>query len=161
MKTKLNILSKLVILLLMIATTVFAQDITNTIGANGVFTVKDGASDYLTLSQSTGQLNILKTLRLENTTSQSEGIIFKGADRFIHNYGTGNTFIGINSGNLTMTGIYNTATGYQSLFSNTTGGLNTASGFQALFYNTTGSENTASGHQSLLSNTTGSYNTAS
>lgn len=148
-------------LLLIITPTFFSQNITNTLGPGGVFKITDGVSDYLTLSQSTGQVNILKTLRLENTTSPNLGVIFKGADRFIHNYGTNNTFIGLNSGNFNMTGSFNTATGYQSLFSNTTGGLNTASGFQALFYNTTGSENTASGHQSLLSNTTGSYNTAS
>jgi len=160
MKTKLNFLSKLVILFLMFTTTVFSQNITNTLGTNGLFTIKDASNNYLTLSQSTGQVNILKTLRLENTTSSSLGIIFKGADRFLHNYGTNNTFLGINSGNFTMTGINNTALGYTSLFFNTTGTQNTALGYKSLFHNTTGSQNTALGYQSLIANTTGDSNTA-
>ncbi len=65
-------------------------NIINTLGTGGVFSIKDAASDYFTLSQSTGEVNILKSLRLENTTSSSIGIIFKGTDRFLHNYGTNN-----------------------------------------------------------------------
>ena len=138
----------------------FAQNITNTLGTLGVFTIKDGSTNYFTLSQSTGQVNILNTLRLENTTNSTTGIIFKGIDRFIHNYGTNNTFLGINSGNFTMTGNSNTALGFMSLFSNTTGSINTALGYQSLTSNTTGSYNTAVGYQSLYSNTGGYFNTA-
>ena len=70
----------------------FTQDITNTLPAGGNFIVKDASNNYLTLEQSTGQMNILRTLQLENTTSPSVGVIFKGADRFIHNYGTNNIY---------------------------------------------------------------------
>jgi hypothetical protein len=144
MKTKFNFLSKLVTFSLMFASTVFSQgSITNTLGTGGIFTIKDVSNDYLTLNQSTGQVNILRTLRLENTTSSSLGILFKGADRFLHNYGTNNTFLGVNSGNFTMTGNYNTAVGSQSLYSITTGRENTAVGMYSLYSNTTGFENTA------------------
>lgn len=163
-----------------------AQNITNTLGTGGLFTIKDVSNNYLTLSQSTGQVNILGTLRLENTTSSSLGIIFKGTDRFLHNYqapGTNgsNTFIGINAGNFTMsgsgpqasyntgigfslysltTGYENTAMGFNSLGSNTTGYFNTALGVQSLYSNTDGFDNTAVGLNSLYNNSTGAQNTA-
>ncbi|MBK8553190.1 MAG: tail fiber domain-containing protein [Ignavibacteria bacterium] len=163
-----------------ISATVFSQSITNTLGTSGVFTIKDASNNFLTLSQSTGQVNILNSLRLENTTNSNTGIIFKGTDRFIHNYPNStsyNTFMGINGGNFTLssaiyntgighsslsnltTGFSNTALGYRSLNSNSSGYSNTALGFNSLFSNVTGSENTAVGLNSLYSNT-GNSNTA-
>ena len=111
------------------------------------------------------------SMALLTTTSATSGIIFKGADRFIHNFnlaGTNgqNTFVGINAGNFTMTGStgsqgsYNTGIGQNALFSNTTGTNNTANGQNALYANTTGSQNTANGRNALFSNTTGTNNTA-
>jgi hypothetical protein len=95
-------------------------------------------------------------------STASAGNILKGTAPFIHNFGTSNTFIGVNAGNLTTTGVgLNTAIGVSALQRNTTGSANTASGFQALLSNTTGLENTASGSSALQSNTTGSSNTAS
>jgi Chaperone of endosialidase len=80
-------------------------------------------------------------------------------------YANGNAFFGF-AGNSTMSGIANTATGYQALFSDTTGTGNTATGTLALYSNTgdssgDGSANTASGYAALYSNTTGNSNTAS
>jgi len=151
----------LLTLLILIYANAFSQNnINTTLGTGGIFTIKDLSNNYFTLSQSTGQVNILNTLRLENTSNSTTGIIFKGADRFIHNYGTQNTFMGINSGNFTMTGYQNTAVGYQSLNANTLGIWNTAVGYQSLNANTTGSGNTAVGLNSLVSNTTGFLNTA-
>ena len=72
-----------------------------------------------------------------------------------------NTFLGMDTGNFSMTGMYNTAIGYGSMHANTTGSNNTASGFGSLESNTTGYDNTASGYYSLSANTTGHYNTAS
>lgn len=143
-----------------ISVNVFSQNITNTLGTGGAFTIKDASNNYLTLSQTNGQVNILRSLRLENTTSSSLGILFKGPDRFLHNYGTNNTFLGINSGNLVMTGADNTAVGKESLLSNTDGFHNTALGGSSLISNTSGFHNTAVGVSSLLSNTTGFHNTA-
>jgi len=79
----------------------------------------------------------------------------------INTFGTANTFVGLGAGNLTMSGIHNTASGFQALGNNTTGNSNTASGVSALTRNTTGNVNTASGSGALSFNTTGSQNTAS
>jgi trimeric autotransporter adhesin len=149
----------------LISASVFAQDITNTLAPGGKFIVKDVSNNYLTVDQSTGQVNILKTLRLENTTSSTTGIIFKGMNRFIHSYyndGTSyNTFMGINAGNFTLTTAnFNTGIGHSSLFSLTTGYFNTAIGYQSLYSNTTGNYNAAVGYMSLSANTIGNYNTA-
>lgn len=105
------------------------------------------------------QLEITGTLRLPATTSTA-GMIKVEGDRFIHSYGEGNTFIGKNAGNLTMTGDRNSANGMWALYSNTTGNTNTANGYYALYSNTTGWGNTADGIYALTSNTTGWYNTA-
>ncbi len=70
-----------------------------------------------------------------------------------------NAFLGF-SGNTSMTGTANTATGSGALESNTSGSANTASGSGALLFNTIGTYNTASGFGSLYENTTGLYNTA-
>ena len=78
-------------------------------------------------------------------------------------YGSGsnfNAFFGF-SGNTTMTGIENSASGFGALAANSTGGYNTASGVAALLLNTTGNQNTANGVYALGANTTGGYNTAS
>jgi trimeric autotransporter adhesin len=106
------------------------------------------------------QLQITGNLQLPPSTA-SGGVIKSGGLSFIHNFGTDNTFIGSNAGNLTMTGYgRNTACGYMSLVSNTTGYSNTASGYLALFQNTSGYFNTAGGDQALALNTTGNDNTA-
>ena len=76
-------------------------------------------------------------------------------------YGVDNFFAGIQAGNLTMTGVYNTAIGYASLNFNTTGTSNTATGYYSLLLNSTGGWNTAIGSASLFYNTLGYYNTAS
>jgi hypothetical protein len=96
-----------------------------------------------------------------DASSATAGNILKGGALFIHNFGTDNTFIGREAGNLTMTGNFNTASGAFALFFNTAGDSNTASGFNALYSNTTGSYNTASGVRALQNNTTGFRNTAS
>ena len=84
------------LLCLPIGNILIAQNINTTLGSLGVFTIKDASNNYLTLSQSTGQVNILKSLRLENTTNSTTGIIFKGADRFIHDFRNNNIFMGTN-----------------------------------------------------------------
>ena len=79
----------------------------------------------------------------------------------VHTVGLGGTnfFAGILAGNSTMTGSFNTASGYNALANITSGGDNTASGGGALHSNTSGSSNTAIGMYALTSNTSGSLNT--
>jgi hypothetical protein len=112
------------------------------------------------------------------TFDNTEGIIFKGGNRFIHDFNYGvrgavtfigrNTFIGSNSGNFTMGSTStlsnyssnNTGVGWETLTAMTTGYENTAMGSSALTANTTGNQNSAFGTPSLVANTTGRMNTA-
>jgi hypothetical protein len=96
---------------------------------------------------------------LPNTTSASVGNVLKGGNRFLHNYGSDNMFVGKNAGNFTLTGNANTAIGEGTLSQNTSGASNTALGRGALTSNTTGNNNTGLGLSALLFNTTGSSNT--
>jgi hypothetical protein len=79
-----------------------------------------------------------------------------GANSIASNVAVGSN--ALSSGSLS--GTYNTANGYYSLYSNTTGGFNAANGAYSLYSNTTGQNNTANGAVSLFSNTTGQNNTA-
>ncbi len=81
------------------------------------------------------------------------------ARRALGSYSLQNAFLGF-SGNSTVTGTFNTASGRGALHLDTTGSYNTASGADALLQNTTGNYNTASGYSALTSNTTGGENTA-
>jgi hypothetical protein len=112
--------------------------------------------------------NITGNLSLPISSSASVGNITKNGVPFIHDYGYGNTFLGANAGNFTMTssitgtvtGAYNTAVGGAALYQNTTGAYNTATGLYALTSNSSGGFNTAMGQGALQLNTTGSFNTA-
>ena len=82
------------------------------------------------------------------------GVNFAMAQTDRQNYFTGN------SGNLTMTGPFNTANGSGALASNVSGAYNTATGLSALGANDTGEYNTVNGALALSANTDGSFNTA-
>lgn len=104
------------------------------------------------LSNPTEQLQITKNFRLPMSTG-SDGNIYKDANVFLHNYGTNNTFLGILSGNLTLTGSNNTANGYRAGGSLTTGNNNVMIGHQAGYYGTaltTGSDNVIIGNNAGL-----------
>jgi hypothetical protein len=75
--------------------------------------------------------------------------------------GGGNTASGPFALQSDTTGEANTAIGQSALRSNTTGTSNTASGFGALSFNNGGFYNTATGVAALTTNSTGSGNTAS
>ncbi len=112
------------------------------------------------------------------TTSSTAGQVVVGGNRFMHAYGTGNAFVGQNSGNLTLTGTYNSAVGTETMTGITTGNYNSAFGYQAMYNGaitqdensafgmfsmrnlTSGDHNAALGARSLQAIRTGSYNTA-
>jgi hypothetical protein len=87
------------------------------------------------------------------------GNLLKGGTLFLHS-GPGNTFLGQNAGNLTMSGVGNVGVGFQALLADTTGDTNVAVGIQALQANTYGNANTAVGQAALFENTGGCCNTA-
>jgi len=126
---------------------------------------------------SAGSVTLANNLNLPATTATA-GTIYSGANTLLHTFGSGNTFAGVNAGNLTMsgsgntgmglqalqhntTGVGSTAIGQTALANNTTGGNNLAAGFSALLSNTNGTDDTAVGFEALLSNTGGNFNTAS
>jgi hypothetical protein len=95
-----------------------------------------------------------------DTSTAVTGNLTKNGTLFLHNFGASNTFLGLNAGNLAMTGNANTATGSAALRSNTAGSENTAIGASALTFNTIGHSNTGIGSNALSANTEGTYNTA-
>lgn len=151
----------LVVLFLVVSNTaVFSQNITNTLGTNGLFTVKDATSNFLTIDQSDGKITVQKILDIKNTSNSTTGLISKEGVNFLHNYGTNNLFMGNYSGNFTMTGTNNTGVGNTSLNINSTGDENTSLGYFSLAANTSGDYNTGIGYFSLRANSTGIQNTA-
>lgn len=171
--------------MLILCINVFSQNINGKLGLNGQFIIRDTTNTFLSLTQNTGYLNLNRSLVLQNTSGSTTGVLYKGANRFIHNYqpsGTAgqNVFVGTNSGNFTMngtgidasqntavgdyslnsltTGSSNSAFGNNSLKSNTTGFNNSSFGFASLQTNSTGTDNSAFGLLALLMNTTGGYN---
>lgn len=160
------------VLMALLSTSIYSQDVIVTLPLNGSFIINDAnANPFLTLDMATGYLTLNKSLSLSHTTSSTLGVIYKGSDRFIHDYkGPGtdgnNTFVGINAGNFSMggsnsfDGSYNTAVGTLSFSSNTTGYYNSAFGVSALQNNTIGQANSAFGSFSLSTVTYGSSNSA-
>lgn len=115
------------------------------------------------------QLEITAAMRMPATTTSTTGVIYKGANRFIHDYkpaanNGNNTFLGVNAGNFTMTSATswlasgNTGVGASALNALTTGGYNTALGASALALNTAGNYNLALGSAALGANLVGNGN---
>ncbi len=150
------------IIVFFICGTIYSQSIINTIGVNGVFTINDVNANFLTLSQNTGNITLTRNLELGNISASTvtRGVITKNGVRFLHNYGTDNIFLGLLSGNFTMSGFSNTAFGNSSLESNTSGTCNSAYGNYSMQSNSSGYCNSSSGYGTLGYNTSGSYNSA-
>lgn len=74
--------------------------------------------------------------------------------------GTGNTFMGHQSGRLNTSGESNTAVGASTMGVNVGGKDNVAIGYYALAANTSGDDNTAVGKLAMTSNTSGQHNVA-
>ena len=98
-------------------------------------------------------------LSTEPSSSAAAGNIVKGGSSFIHDYGTDNTFVGINAGNFSMSGNgRNTMVGSNAFGSNSVGDQNTGMGYGSLAACTTGSNNIAIGSLAGLTITTGNNN---
>ena len=68
-------------------------------------------SALLSAVASAQDVDVPGNLTMGDSSDATTGNILKNGVPFIHNFGTGNTFLGINAGNLTMTGRSNTASG--------------------------------------------------
>ncbi len=130
----------------------------------GVRSVTTGVADALpVVIDSAGQLGTVASLPIAGNltmlnSTASAGNILKGGLLFIHNFGLTNTFVGLDAGNLTMSGFANTGNGQRALFDNNTGSNNVAVGVNALATNSSGDSNVAIGMNAGISNTSGSNN---
>jgi hypothetical protein len=130
-------------------------------GANPSWTGSPSFSGSVTVGS--GNLTVTSgNLSLPATTA-TIGQITLGGSLFMHAYGgstSGNTFVGINAGNLTMTSAFNTGIGYNVLSSATSTNNCTGVGAGSLAACTSGTRNTACGSGALAAVTTTGYNTA-
>ena len=142
-----------------------------TSGANDTIRTTDDFDLFLGTSDTT-------RLRITNrgnfyfpamVNNSSGGSWYKGTTRFIHTFQAGgsdghNLFMGLSSGNFTLTSAtsykasYNTAFGENTLTSLTDGYYNTAIGYNCLNAVTTGSLNFGQGAFTMCSLTSGNYN---
>jgi hypothetical protein len=88
-------------------------------------------NDAVTLT--TGSLTLVNGNINLPVTAAAEGIVYLGAARFLSSFGTSNTFVGNNSGNVTLTGTNNTACGPTTLPTLTTGSYNISLGNRSGF----------------------------
>ncbi len=135
------------------AATVLANAATSSNTNNAI--VRRNATGDISIHDLTSVGNII----MDTTISATEGVITKGGVRFIHNFGTNNTFTGISSGNFTLSGNQNVGYGTNTLATLSAGTNNTAIGYNCLTL-ATSSNNTAIGSTALDSLTNGSGCTA-
>lgn len=162
-------------------------DIDNNLAACDTFRTIEEKYIFRKDSEFRKNVNVLEDLNIQDDlavcgnielkdSSAEVGNVLKDGTRFIHNFGTDNTFVGKKAGNFTMIGDANSGFGVETLSSNissgntaigafalkenTTGECSTAVGLGALFSNTTGNANIAIGPEALMSNETGSKNIA-
>ena len=108
-----------------------------------------------------GLVTFANSIDLPNTLSTAVGMFSKAGSPFLHNFGTDNTFLGVDSGNLTLTtASENVGVGSGALSVLTTGDSNVGIGFNTANALTTGSFNIGIGTNSLSNLITGNNNTA-
>jgi len=108
---------------------------------------------------STTLLTAGTNLALPTTSSSSVGNLSIGGADFLHAYGNQNVFLGLFTGNYSLTGTYDTGLGYGTLNNLTSGTSNTAVGGNAGNQINSGSFNTCIGYVSGTTITTTSNNT--
>ena len=125
-------------------------------------TAVGGTADNITTAASGNTV----TVSLKNSISQpntnaagTTGLYSLGGNRFLHNYGTLNTFVGGNTGNLSLTGTLNTGVGYGALNAVSSGSSNCCVGEIAGLALTTGSENIVVGRAALSNSLDSASNT--
>ena len=107
-----------------------------------------------------GLATFANSIDLPNTISAAVGMFSKAGVRFLHNFGTDNTFLGVAAGNLTLAGNQSVGIGTNALSSLTSGSRSVAIGFNALTSLQSGVANTAVGNRASEARTSGSFTTA-
>lgn len=93
------------------------------------------------------------------TTTSTTGQLTINSARFLHSYGTSNTWLGSNAGNFTLTGSLNVGIGDSCCVSITSGTANVGVGHLSLNDETTGTGNTAIGWKAMENSVGASTNT--
>lgn len=136
--------------------------------AGGIAAVDSGDNITVNTVANVATVNLNKSILQPVTNAAgTEGLYSLGGDRFLHNYGTDNTFLGSLAGNLTLVGASNNVAiggsagsaledgfnnvflGFESGSSNTDGETNIFLGLQSGLLNTVGNENLAIGTLAL------------
>lgn len=117
----------------------------------GQSTFVNGDVEILGSAGSAGNL-----LMQDTAAAGISGVIEFGGNRFIHNFGSNNTFVGENAGNFSISMGDNVAVGSTALLAATSAQANTCVGVSSGAGITTSDINTAIGSSSLSSLTTGS-----
>lgn len=127
-------------------------DLANLSGGTAALTISTGDLTF-SATNNVGNINLPST-----HSSGNAGVIEVNSNRFIHSFGTQNTFVGSQAGNFSLTvgnAIRNTVVGELAFDAVTTGSGNVAVGFGALGSATETSSNVAVGQSSLGTATTG------
>lgn len=136
--------------------------------AGGISDVNSGDNITVNTVATVATVNLNKSISQPVTNAAgTEGLYSLGGDRFLHNYGADNTFLGSLAGNLTLVGATNNVAiggsagsaledgfnnvflGFESGSSNTDGETNIFLGLQSGLLNTVGNENLAIGALAL------------
>jgi hypothetical protein len=141
----------------------FVTDDGNAIEDAGVLEIIGGINLNTSGSDNIVIVDLDTSIKQPHTNNTgSEGIYALGNDivddRFLHNYGDDNTFLGAASGNLTLTGSNNVTAGFQTLTSATSSADAVAIGYLSQASVTSGVSNTSAGSESLSSLVDGNYN---
>jgi hypothetical protein len=132
-------------------------------GTAGLSTAVGGVGQVLTATAGapawSDSLSLNGNLGLSTPSTASAGSILKAGNRFLHDHGTSNTFLGLLAGNFALTGTDNAGIGAGTLKALTSGGSNVAAGSNALPLLTTGSSNVAIGNATMTKATVECCNT--
>ena len=125
----------------------------------------DATSSITGAIRTSGGISAAKALHVGTninipTTTASAGIIYQNGTRLMHTYGTSNMFVGVGSGNFTLSGSYNVGIGAACLDEITSGQFNVGFGYNTLSKVSSGTNNTGVGNNTLELISTHNDNTA-
>lgn len=147
--------------------TIFDADVGSAIPNLNTIVIAGGDNINTSAAGDTVTVHLNEVIRWPDTNGAgTSGVIYlggaggAGGTRFMHNFGTNNTFLGSAAGNFTTTSSNNVGIGRGALDVVTSGNSNVAVGVDALGSSTTGTQNIAIGVSALGSLTVSDGNTA-
>lgn len=142
----------------------FDEDVGTAVPAAGILNIHGSTNINTSGASNTVTINLNDSITQPATnniyagTAGSQGWYALGGSRFMHAYGTDNTFLGTNAGNNTLTGSDNTGIGGSTLTVLTSGNSNVVVGGGAGSAISSGASNTIIGAFAAISLTNGNNN---